>query len=152
MTPKSPQGRLHEMAGRNQLARLEAPNPGAARELHDDAAAHARGVDALLGVEDYSGVVLLAYEMARKAALGLLLASGWRPTGGEGEHRITFEAAGYLLTARAARTLDDAGYLRRQRNDNMYRQERADPAAAEEAAGIARRLATDVLPHLRALL
>jgi len=83
VTPKSPQGRLHEMAGRNQLARLEAPNPGAARELHDDAAAHARGVDALLGVEDYSGVVLLAYEMARKAALGPCSHRGGGPPEGK---------------------------------------------------------------------
>jgi len=74
------------------------------------------------------------------------------PPAGEGEHRITFEAAGYLLNAAAARTLMDRGYLRRQRNDKMYRQERADRAAADEAAGIARRIATDVLPALQALL
>jgi hypothetical protein len=152
MNPKSPQGRLHDMAARNQLARLEAPNLAAARELHDDAVAHARGVSALLDVEDFSGTVLLAYEMSRKAALGLLLASGWRPTGGEGEHRITFEAGGHLLGAHAARTLSDAGYLRRQRNDNMYRQERSDSAAAQEAAGIAQRIVTDVLPALLAML
>jgi hypothetical protein len=152
VTPKSAQGRLHDLATRNQLARLEAPNQEAARQLHDDAMAHARGVQAVLAVQDYSGTVLLAYEMSRKAALGLLLASGWRPSGGEGEHRITFEAAGYLLSAGPARTLNDAGYLRRQRNDNMCRQERADPGAADEAAGLARRIAADVLPALQALL
>jgi hypothetical protein len=152
VTPPSAQGRLHDLATGNQLARLEAPNLAAARELHDDAAAHAKAVEVLLTVPDYSATVLLAYETARKSALGLLLAAGWRPTGGEGEHRITFEAAGHLLTARAARALDDAAFLRRRRNDNMYRQERADEAAAREAAEITRRVSADVLPALRALL
>lgn len=152
MNPKSPIGRLHDLARRSQLAQLEAPNLGAARELHDDAVAHARGVEALVGVRDYSGAVLLAYELSRKAALGLLLAQGWRPTGGEGEHRITFEAAGYLLSGDAARALADAGYLRQQRNDNMYRQERADGEAADEAAELARRVASVVLPVLAAAL
>ena len=95
---------------------------------------------------------MLAYELSRKAALGLLLAAGWRPTGGEGEHRVTFEAAGYLLSGRPARTLSDAGYLRQQRNDNMYRQERADADAAQEAAELAARVAREVLPALKASL
>jgi hypothetical protein len=140
------------MVAKHQLALLKGPNPEAARELHDDAAAHARGVQALLSVQDYSGTLLLAYETGRKAALGLLLASGWRPTGGEGEHRITFEAAGYLARGQAARVLSDAAYLRRLRNDNMYRQDRADVAAAEEAAGIAGQVAAQVLPILKAAL
>jgi hypothetical protein len=103
------------------------------------------GVQALLAVPDHSGTVLLAYETARKAALGLLLASGWRPTGGEREHRITFEAAGHLLTATAARTLDDAAYLRRQRNDKHVppgtrrRRRRGSPGALDPA-GRPRRL------------
>jgi hypothetical protein len=110
MNPRSPSGRLHDLAQRRQLAQLQAPNLDAARELHDDACAHAR------------------------------------------EHRITFEAAGYLLSGRPARTLSDAGYLRQQRNDNMYRQERADADAAQEAADLATRVAREVLPALKASL
>jgi hypothetical protein len=101
------------MARDGLLARLQAPNLDAAAELCADAIAHARAVPVLVEVGDYSGAVLLTYEMARKLALGLLLADGWRTAGGEGEHRITFEAAVLLLAGRASVTLKDAGYLRR---------------------------------------
>jgi hypothetical protein len=151
MTPQSAQGRLHQLADRHQLAHLAEPNLGAARELHDDAAAHGRGVPALIEVGDHSGAVLLAYELSRKVALGMLLANGWRPAGGEGEHRITFEAAGILLIGQARKALSDASYLRQQRNDNMYRQERADPDAAAEANAPAERVITHALPALRRL-
>jgi len=63
-----------------------------------------------------------------------------------------FEAAGHLLTAGAAGTLDDAAHLRRQRHDTRYRQERADSAAADEAAPVTARRTADVPPALRAVL
>jgi hypothetical protein len=53
VTPRSAQGRLHDLAAGNQLARLEAP-PGRCRELHDDAGAYAKAVEVLLTVPDYS--------------------------------------------------------------------------------------------------
>jgi hypothetical protein len=109
-------------------------------------------VEVLLTVPDYSATVLLAYETARKAALGLLLAAGVGRPAARANNGSPSRPPGHLLTARAARALDDAAYLRRRRNDNMYRQERADEAAAHEAAEITRRLAADVLPALRALL
>ncbi len=149
MTPVSPTGRLHQLAKAGRLTRLQAPNLDAAAELYLDAQAHARAVPTLLAVKDYSATVLLAYEMARKLALALLLAAGWRPAGGEGEHRITFDAAVLLLSGPAAKTLADAAYLRRQRNDNMYRHQRADPAAADEAADLAADLVRHVIPVLR---
>lgn len=124
MTPASPQRRLHQLAEKGQLGQLQAPNLESARQLQSDAELRARGAEALTALGHSAGALLVAYESARKIALALLLAHGWRPQGREGEHRTTFEAAQLLVHGETRRALEDAQFLRGERNDNTYRQER----------------------------
>jgi hypothetical protein len=108
MTPVSPSGQLRRMVAEHHLAELTEPDVETAAQLLDDSEAHLRGVGASVQVADFCGAQLLAYEVGRKAALALLLASGYRPAGGD-EHRKTFEAAKWLSSGRARQALVEAG-------------------------------------------
>lgn len=152
MTPTSAVGRLHQMVERGQLVRLQGPNRESAQVLFDDFTAHHRGVGAVLGVGDYAGTLLLAYEASRKVAQALLLVNGFRVPNVEGAHRHTFDAAQWLVTGKARQAVDDAKYLRLERNDNMYRESRVGKADAEEAHAVVDELAKHVGPELVRLL
>lgn len=138
MTPVSAQGQLQRLVAQGRLGRLTAPNLESAAQLLEDAQSHARGVDALVAVRDWAGALLISYELGRKAALATLLATGYRPAGQEGEHVVTFEAVDHLLSGLARQALRDARYLRRGRNDNMYRQSPVGERDAVEAQDVAR--------------
>lgn len=140
------------MVEAGKLGRLEEPNVESAAQLTEDAEAHGRGVAALVEVKDWAGTLLIAYELGRKAALAVLLAHGYRPSGQEGEHAITFEAADHLLSGQARQALRDARYLRRERNENMYRQAAVAERDAVEARTVAEAVAAHVLPVLRRLV
>jgi len=146
VTPSSPHGQLQRLVTQGRLGRLDVPNLESAAQLLEDAQAHARGVDALVVARDWAGALLVAYELGRKAALATLLTHGYRPAGQDGEHAVTFEAADHLLSGGARQALRDARYLRRERNDNMYRQVSVAERDAVEAQGVARAIAANVLP------
>lgn len=152
MTPVSPQGQLQRLVSQGRLGRLEAPNVESAGQLLEDAQAHAGGVDALIGVQDWAGALLIAYELGRKAALATLLGHAFRPAGQEGEHAMTFEAVDHLLGGEARQALRNARYLRRERNDNMYRQVRVGRQDAIEAQEVAAAISAHVLPEIQRLL
>lgn len=105
-----------------------------------------------MAVRDWAGALLIAYELGRKAAPATLLANGYRPAGQEGEHVVTFEAVDHLLSGPARQALRDARYLRRERNDNMYRQTPVEERDANEAQDVARAISTDVLPAASRLI
>ena len=140
------------MVERGQLVRLQGANRESARILYDDFVSHHRGVAAVLDVNDYAGALLLAYEASCKVAHALLLAHGFRVPNVDGAHRYTFEAAQWLVSGKARQALDDAKYLRTERNDNMYRETRVGQAAAEEARSVVDQLAQHVGPELAKLL
>lgn len=151
MTPTSPAGQLRRMVGDHHLAELTEPDVETATQLLDDSEAHLRGVGAVIGAADFSGAQLLAYEVGRKAALALLMASGYRPAGGD-EHRKTFEAARWLSSGRARQSLVEAGALRFARHTGMYRPQSTSEEDALEAQEVAAAIVADVVPLVRKLV
>ena len=124
------------------MERIKA-NMGAAGERVNDARRHVRSAR-LLAEDDTTLAMAACHDAFRKAVTGHMAASGLRPRGGEGAHRIVLDYARHQLSGVLAEDdLVEADEIRQDRALAEYRDFAARQLDANQV-----RAAADVAEHI----